>query len=553
MRQFGELYGRLDSTTSTNAKVDHLVDYFEAAPAADAAWAVYVLTGRNLSRPITTTQMRAWTYDLAGVPEWLFEECYIKVGDLAETIALLLDEGSETEDRFDDPLHAWIEDRIPKLENASETRQRELVTDWWNGLDRMGTFVLNKLMMGAFRVGVASGLVTRALSEFGGVDRPVIQHRLAGEWEPSASYFERLVSEETGESDRSRPYPYFLATPMDQMAGDLADEDPDDWLVEWKWDGIRAQLVVREGDVYLWSRGQELITDTYPEIRDAAHLLDGAVVLDGELLAWRDGEPLPFSELQHRIGRKQVPRSIRRKVPVVFMAYDIPERVGEDIRGMPVEARRRLLESVLDGAPDPFRASPLVDEPTWEAYAERREEARDRRVEGLMLKRIGSPYRAGRKRGDWWKWKVDPFTLDGVLLYAKAGHGWRADLYTDLTFGVWDGDELVPICKAYSGLSEDEIEELDDWIKSHTIERFGPVRSIEHEHVFEIAFAGLAPSNRHKSGIALRFPRINRWRRGLDIDQADDLEDVESLLEEYHVTPDRDEPEQQSLFEKESG
>jgi len=553
MRAFGELYRRLDSTTSTNAKVEHLVDYFREAPAADAAWAVHVLVGRNLARPVTTTQMRRWTYDLADIPEWLFEECYIKVGDLAETISLLLDDGSATDDRLDDPLHTWIEERLPKLENASEARQRERVVDWWRGLDRMGVFVLNKLMMGALRVGVSSGLVTRALSELSGLDRPVLQHRLAGDWQPSAEAFESLVAEETSDTDRSRPYPYFLATPLAEMADELEERDPDDWLVEWKWDGIRAQLVKRGGEVFLWSRGQELITDTYPEIRDAAHLLDGDTVLDGELLAWRDGEPLPFSELQKRIGRKQVPRSIRREVPVVFMAYDLPERAGEDIRGMPVEARRRLLEKVLDGGPERFRCSPLVEESTWEAYAERRGEARDRRVEGLMLKRIGSPYRAGRKRGDWWKWKVDPFTLDGVLLYAKAGHGWRADLYTDLTFGVWDGDELVPICKAYSGLSDEEIEELDDWIKSHTIERYGPVRSVESEHVFEIAFAGLAPSNRHKSGIALRFPRIDRWRRNLDIDEADDLEDVESLLETYHETPERDEPEQQSLFGAEGG
>jgi DNA ligase-1 len=548
MKRFGQLYSRLDSTTSTNAKTEHLVDYFESAPPADAAWAVYFLTGRRFDRPVTTTQLREWTYDLSDTPEWLFEECYIKVGDLAETIALLLDDGSPMAEGADEPLHIWAEERIGTLEQMSEARQRETITDWWEKLDRMGVFILNKLMMGGMRVGVSSGLVTRALAEVSGVERPVIQHRLAGDWEPSAAFFDQLVSEDTTDADRSRPYPYFLATPLEQRSKAIEDEDPSDWMVEWKWDGIRAQLVRRNGEAYLWSRGQELITSTYPEIRDAAHLLDDGLVLDGELLAWRDGEPLPFSHLQKRIGRDRPSRKIRREVPVVLMTYDVMERGGEDLREESLDERRELLESICDEAPDPIRLSPTVEESSWEAYAEQRAEARDRRVEGLMLKRRTSPYRAGRVRGDWWKWKVDPLTLDAVMVYAKAGHGWRADLYTDLTFAVWDGDELVPICKAYSGLTDDEIEELDDWIKDHTIERYGPVRSVEPEHVFEIAFAGLWPSNRHKSGIALRFPRIARWRRNLRPEDADTLEHVEGMLEAHHDVPEDDEPEQQTLF-----
>jgi DNA ligase-1 len=547
MKGFADLYEQLDSTTSTNKKVEYLISYFDSSDREDAAWATYFLSGRRFDRSVSTTQLREWTYDLAEVPEWLFEECYIKVGDLAETIALLLDDtGDQTGDPA--PLHVWACDKLPKLDNASEHRQRELITGWWRSLDRMGVFMLNKLMMGGMRVGVSSGLVTRALSEFSGVDRPTIQHRLTGDWQPSSEFFERLISEETTDADTSRPYPYFLATPLEQKSDPLETEDPQDWLVEWKWDGIRAQLVRRDGESYLWSRGQELITDTYPEIRDAGQVLGDDMVLDGELLAWRDGEPLPFSKLQNRIGRSQPGRRIRREVPVVLMTYDIMEWQGEDLRDEPLERRRELLETVCEDAPDPIRLSPLVERDTWDDYAELRDEARDRKVEGLMLKRLGSPYRSGRVRGDWWKWKVDPLTIDAVMIYAKAGHGWRADLYTDLTFAVWDDDELVPICKAYSGLTDEEIEQLDGWIKDHTTERFGPVRSVEPAHVFEIAFAGLAPSNRHKSGIALRFPRISRWRKNLSIEDADTLDEVEELLDAHHEVPETDEPEQQSLF-----
>ncbi len=561
MDEFTRLYQRLDSTTSTNQKVDYLVDYFESADPADAAWVVHFLCGRGIDQPVSTRQLRAWTYELADLPEWLFEECYIKVGDLAETIALLLDGKTleltdrdatgSSEEQIPDAspsIRVWAEQRLPQLDQASESRQHTLVAQWWSSLDRMGIFLLNKLIMGGMRVGVSSGLVTRALSTMSGVDRPTIQHRLTGDWTPSAAFFEQLVSTDTQDADASRPYPYFLATPLEQKSNSLECESVEDWLVEWKWDGIRAQLVRRDAESFIWSRGQNLITESYPEIRDAGQVLDRDVVLDGELLAWRDGEPLPFSKLQRRIGRQQPSRRIRRDVPVIMMAFDVLEIDGDDLREAPVEQRREILEQVCRNAPEPIEASPVLERGDWDGYADLRDGARENNLEGLMLKRMGSPYRSGRVRGDWWKWKVDPLTIDAVMIYAKAGHGWRADLYTDLTFAVWDDDELVPICKAYSGLTDDEIDQLDDWIKNHTTDRYGPVRSVEPGQVFEIDFAGLAPSNRHKSGIALRFPRISRWRQQLSIDQADTLNDVEAMLEAYHEVPDSEEPEQQTLF-----
>jgi DNA ligase-1 len=558
MRRFAELYDRLDMTTSTNAKVEHLVDYFEDAPPEDAAWAVHFLCGRTFKRPVTTTQLRQWTYDLADVPEWLFEECYITVGDLAETIALVLEGRLESTTGPDLQLHEWVE-RLQELRRMAETRQREAITGWWRELDTRGVFLINKLLMGAMRVGVSSGLVTKALARLSGLERPTIQHRLTGNWRPSAEAFEKLVSEDTADVDQSRPYPYFLASPLQDDPETLGSFD--DWYAEWKWDGIRGQLIKRDGDVFLWSRGQELITDTFPELRDAGSMLPDGVVIDGEILAWRDDGPLPFSQLQKRIGRTNPPTAILREVPVSFLGYDLLEWEGEDIREQPIEERRQTLARIYPGIHERFRLSEAVDADSWEALAELRDEARDNNVEGLMLKRQGSTYQTGRKRGDWWKWKVEPYTVDAVMLYAQASHGRRANLYADLTFGVWDeegerGDEgdLVPIGKAYSGLTDDEIAELDDWVKSNTIETFGPVRSVPPEQVFELAFAGLAPSNRHKSGIALRFPRIKRWRHDKAPEDANTLTDVQRLLEDHHgpVETDDSEPEaeQQTLFDE---
>jgi DNA ligase-1 len=557
VRRFAELYDRLDMTTSTNAKVEHLVDYFEEAPREDAAWAVHFLCGRSFERPVTTTQLREWTYDLADIPEWLFEECYITVGDLAETIALVLEGRMKAADDDDLQLHEWVE-RLRELRRMSERRQRESITTWWRQLDTRGIFLLNKLLMGAMRVGVSSGLVTKALSELSGLERPTIQHRLTGNWRPSADAFEQLVSDDTADVDQSRPYPYFLASPLQEDPDTLGDVD--EWYAEWKWDGIRGQLIKRVGEVFLWSRGQELITDTFPELRDAGSMLPDGVVIDGEILAWRDGQPLPFSQLQKRIGRKNPSTAILREVPVSFLGYDLLEVDGEDIRDRPIEDRRRELAAFFSDTHERFRLSEPIDADSWEELAEMRDGARDHNVEGLMLKRHGSPYRTGRKRGDWWKWKVEPYTIDAVMLYAQASHGRRANLYADLTFGVWDREglraepgDLVPIGKAYSGLTDDEIAELDDWVKSNTIETFGPVRSVPPEQVFELAFAGLAPSNRHKSGIALRFPRIKRWRHDKSADDANTLSDVQRLLEDHHGTVEADDsepdPEQQTLFD----
>ena len=529
---FARLYDAIDRTTSTNAKVSAMAEYFTAAPPADAAWAVFFLTGRRLKRLLNYALIHQWTMEATGIESWLVEECYAVVGDGAETAALLLDQMSGSTDgmegRPDRSLAEWVEGRILPLRQMDPPQQQSEVTAWWRELDRLDRFILLKLLTGEFRVGVSQTLVVRALAQAANLETPIVAARLMGDWTPSAAWFESVVSHEHTSEDRSRPYPFCLAAPLEQdpdALGDIAD-----WQVEWKWDGIRAQLIRRGDAIHLWSRGEELITHRFPEITAAAtHLPDGTV-LDGEVLAFREGRPMPFSALQQRIGRQRQVARMTRAVPVVFMAYDLLESGGADIRHQALSDRRERLERLLDSAAGVLRPSPLLNASSWPQLASERGRSRELGVEGLMIKRRTSSYGVGRKRGDWWKWKIDPYSVDAVLIYAQPGSGKRASLLTDYTFGIWRDGELVPFAKAYSGLSNDEIAELDRWIRRHTVERFGPVRHVQPVQVFELGFEGIAESSRHKSGIAVRFPRMLRWRHDKRADEADSLDTVRSLL-----------------------
>ncbi len=531
MKRFTRLFIRLDETNKTTDKLAALIDYFSAAPPRDAAWAVTYLTGKRPRSPVNAAQVRAWVQSAANIPEWLFTESYDAVGDLAETVSLLLPEpgmGSSLS------LSDWIETRLLALAGeADESVKRQTLLAWWAELDRPGRFVLTKLITGAWRVGVSQRLVTRALAETLAVDKDVIAHRLMGSWQPDDSFYAMLSSADTTDTDISKPYPFYLAYSLDQEPRALGDHRQ--WLVEWKWDGIRGQVIKRQGKVSIWSRGEELVTERFPEIRRAAGRLPDGTVLDGEILAWshdKDGGVMPFGHLQRRIGRKTVGKKLLEEVPVTFMAYDMLESQGEDIRRLPLDRRRDLLEQLLGGesADQALRLSPVVTANCWQTLDSKRQESRDLHVEGFVLKHRNSPYGVGRRRGDWWKWKVEPYSVDGVLLYAQRGSGRRASLYTDYTFGIWQGDKLVPFAKAYSGLNDEEIREVDRFVRRNTVEKFGPVRSVPPELVMELHFEGIRRSTRHKSGLAVRFPRIARWRRDKSADQADSLSTIIALL-----------------------
>jgi len=534
MNRFVALFEALDATNSTARKVTALTDYFRSAPAADSAWALTFLAGRRLRRHLPARLLAQWAAELTGTPDWLVAECWGEVGDLAELVALLLDtrprhrEAAFAADEAERlGLAAWVEERILPLKGLDESEQRARVTAWWSALSTSGVFLLNKLLTGEFRVGASETLVLRALAELADLPRETLAHRFMATWQPSADAFEALIAPEQGQVALAQPYPFYLASPLPD--GPEALGDPAAWLCEWKWDGIRAQVIHRGGEVHLWSRGEERITDRFPEIREAARALPVGTVLDGELLAWRGERPLPFASLQRRIGRLELSEKVLAEAPVALMAFDLLEERGADLRELPLRVRRARLAALLEHARPVLQLSPALTG-SWTELAARRAESRDRGVEGLMLKLLDGAYRSGRKRGAWWKWKVAPFTVDAVLLLAQPGSGRRASLLTDYTFGIWRGEELVPIAKAYSGLSDAEIFELDAWLRAHTTERFGPVRKVAPERVFELAFEGLALSNRHKSGIAVRFPRILRERLDKKPADADHLEHLEALL-----------------------
>jgi DNA ligase-1 len=458
------------------------------------------------------------------MPDWLFEESYQTVGDLAETIALLLPAPTRT---HSGSLTDWIT-WLQELPSDEELKKQEILAAWdqFTSLER---FVFNKLITGGFRIGVSQNLLIQALSKFTGLPQAQVAHRLMGNWDPEQISLQELLNPENKEEDYSKPYPFFLAHPIETEF--LESSAVLEWIAEWKWDGIRGQLIRRGQQSFIWSRGEELVNDKFPEILEFLDQLPDGTVLDGELLAYQNGAPLPFSLLQTRIGRKTVSKKILQEAPVTFMAFDLLEWEGQDLRNMPLEQRKVQLQALKESLDHPrFELSQSLPFTSWEELAAVRDNARTLQTEGLMLKRKDSSYETGRKRGAWWKWKLDPLHIDGVLIYAQKGHGRRADLFTDYTFGIWDGEVLVSFAKAYSGLTNAEIREVDAYIKKNTKEKFGPVRTVNPGLVFEIAFEGIQASPRHKSGVALRFPRIARWRKDKTIAQANTLADLKALL-----------------------
>ncbi len=530
MKRFTALFQAIDATPSTNAKVEALRQYFASEVAENAVWALYLLLNKTRRRLVTSRVLRDAYLQISNLPEWLFQDCYAQVGDSAEVIALLLRGTPLPETSLAEvPLRDWMEHIIPLVKTASEAERQALIVSWWRSLNPEEIFVLNKVLTGAFRVGVSEKLVIKGLAAATNVPEAVLAHRLMGDFVPTAAFYQQLIRAEAKEIAPSQPYPFFLASPLE--VDKFQAEEPQRWLAEWKWDGIRAQVIKRSDEVFIWSRGEELVTAQFPEVVEAVLPMPNGVVLDGEILCWAGDRPLNFNHLQKRLGRKRVTQKVLAESPVRFVAYDLLEQAGQDIREHPLRDRKAALQSLLEHFP---HAQLGYSEPmTFESFdhlTELRSRSRQVGAEGLMLKAWDSPYRVGRKRGDWWKYKVDPMSLDAVLIYAQAGSGKRANLFTDYTFALWQGTELVPFAKAYSGLDNAEIEQLDTWIRRHTLERFGPVRSVEPIQVFEIGFEGIAASTRHKSGISVRFPRILRWRVDKPAAEADTLEAAQALL-----------------------
>ncbi|MEK0362574.1 ATP-dependent DNA ligase [Pseudomonas sp. CBC3] len=566
MKAFATLYSRLDATTSSNAKLAAMRDYFREADPADAAWAVYFLSGGRPRQLVPTRVLRDTAMQASGLPEWLFEESYQAVGDMAETISLLM---PEAEHSSNEGLAVWMQDKLLPLRGLPPEILAERLPALWSQLDRISLMVCIKLITGAFRVGVSKLLVTRALAALADLDPKRVAQRLVGYTDlshrPSAEGYLALIADESEHEHAQRggqPYPFFLAHPLQAPTEDFDTllGAPENWFVEWKWDGIRAQLVKRDGQIWIWSRGEELVSERFPELCELAGCLPDGTVIDGEILVWKHppehpttalpgldaAAPTPegfgvqpFALLQQRIGRKNLTAKVLQDAPVSVLAYDLLEWQGEDWRQRPHRERRRQLEAVVAQCPNPrLMLSSLVTGADWQDLARQREASRALGVEGMMIKARAAQYGVGRTKdvGLWWKWKIDPYSVDAVLIYAQRGHGRRASLYTDFTFAVWDGEpgdperKLVPFAKAYSGLTDEEMRKVDAIVRKTTVEKFGPVRSVTPTLVFELGFEGIAASSRHKSGIAVRFPRMLRWRHDKPVDEADTLETLKELL-----------------------
>ncbi|KSA15284.1 ATP-dependent DNA ligase [Maribacter dokdonensis] len=551
MRNFAQLIKTLDSTNKTTVKVQALTDYFLKANDADKVWTIAILSHRRPPRPVNTTLLRTWASELANIPLWLFEESYHIVGDLAETIALVIPAADQSSDKS---LTDFLQEMIA-LKKKTDEEKRAYLYENWSVLNYYERFVFTKLITGGFRIGVSQKLMTRALAKATQIDEDILAYKLMGNWDPNKITFQQLVLEENESDYLSKPYPFYLAYAIEGEVSDLGVIQ--EWSAEHKWDGIRSQVILRNNELFVWSRGEELVTDKYPEFEKFIGVIPNGTVIDGEILPFPKGAIGTFNDLQTRIGRKNVTAALLKKVPVILKAYDILEWEGEDIRQLPFIERREILEHLFKNVTEqnqsddtklsrnevtersrsdvPLHLSKTIYFNSWEEMAEERDRSREMHSEGLMLKRKDSPYLVGRKKGDWWKWKVDPLTIDAVLTYAMRGHGRRSNLFTDYTFALWKDNEegekeLVTFAKAYSGLTDAEFRKLDAWIKKNTLERFGPVRSVTPHHVFEIAFEGIALSKRHKSGVATRFPRMLRWRKDKNIHEANTLDDLKGLI-----------------------
>jgi len=526
MRRFAQLIQELELSNKTNDKIAALVAYFSEADDRDKPYVIAMFTGKRPKRPITTTLIKQWAIELTNLPEWLFTESYHSVGDLSETIALVLPEANNY---INKPLHQWITE-LAALQGKTDEEKKEYILTSWNSLATQERFIFNKLISGNFRIGVSNKMLVNAIAKQSEQEANKIMHSIMGKWQPHEITYEELTAGAHVNTDNSWPYPFCLAYAIDTAPENLGATT--DWQAEWKWDGIRGQIVKRNGELFIWSRGEELVTDQFPELHFLKDELPDGTVLDGEILAVKDGSVLSFSTLQQRLNRKVINKNQLDNAPIGFYTYDLLEFNGKDIRTEPLSKRRNCLEQMIGNLTTKNIAilSPVIEYKDWQELAEKRETAREINSEGIMLKHVNSAFHAGRKRGDWWKWKINPYTVDTVMIYAQKGSGRRANFYTDYTFAVRDGEKLITIAKAYSGLTDKEIKEVNSFVNKNAIEKFGPVRTVKPELVFEIAFEGIAESKRHKAGLALRFPRIARWRKDKKADEINTLDDLRQLL-----------------------
>lgn len=526
MRRFSQLIQELELSNKTNDKIAALVAYFNEADDKDKPYVIAMFTGKRPKRPVNTNLIKQWAIELSSIPDWLFAESYHSVGDLSETIALILPPAKQS---IDKPLNQWISE-LAELNGKADDDKKTYITQAWDSLTIQERFIFNKLISGNFRIGVSNKMLVNAIAKQSEADSSKIMHSIMGKWQPQEITYNELIEGTHVNTDNSWPYPFCLAYALDTEPENLGETTA--WQAEWKWDGIRGQIVKRNNELFIWSRGEELVTDQFPELHFLKDELPDGTVLDGEILSIKDGKVQSFSTLQQRLNRKTINKTQLNDAPIGFYTYDVLEYQTVDIRQEPLHKRRAILVKLIDQLKTKaiVLLSPVIEFNTWNELAELRQTSRELNSEGIMLKKLDSVFHTGRKRGDWWKWKINPYTVDTVMIYAQKGSGRRANFYTDYTFAVKDGEQYITIAKAYSGLTDKEIKEVNSFVNKNAIEKFGPVRTVKPELVFEIAFEGIAESKRHKAGLALRFPRIARWRKDKKVDEINTLDDLRQLL-----------------------
>ncbi|KFE35319.1 cisplatin damage response ATP-dependent DNA ligase [Thioclava atlantica] len=519
MRDFARLLERLAFTPGRNAKLDALADYLRHAPDPERGYALAALTGEldlGRAQPAVLRAMVGERVD----PE-LFALSYDYVGDLAETIALIWPGDGE-------PGALDLPHVVETLQDTPKIRTGPVIADWLDRLAPSERYALLKLATGGLRVGVSARLARMALARLGGPSLEEIEEIWHGLAPPYRALFDWIEGGEKPERAGLAPFrPVMLSTPIDREGLDALD--PAEFAAEWKWDGIRVQAVAEGGERRLYSRTGEDISGAFPDI--VAHMgFEGA--LDGELLVRRGDQVAPFGDLQKRLGRKSPGKALLASHPAALRLYDVLLWEDEDLRALPFDTRRERLEAaVADLNPERFDVSEVLPFGAWDDLAALRAAPPQVVIEGVMLKRRDTPYMAGRPKGPWFKWKRDPRLIDAVVLYAQRGHGKRSGFYSDFTFGVWEDEALVPVGKAYSGFTDEELRRLDRFVRNHTVDRFGPVRALSPALVVEVAFEGLNRSTRHKSGVAMRFPRISRIRWDKPAAEADRIETLREMLD----------------------
>jgi len=540
MKAFADLWATLEGQLSEARSAQILARYLQQTSAEDAAWAIYLLCGKKPKKLLSARELVEYFLQTSGTPGWLFWESDDVVGDVNETIALLndtfMDETASQQNRNENShpqqnsLAFWMENQLNTLAEVAQSQRPAFLGNCWQKLGYREAFIINRILTGTWKSNLPLKTIAQALSIVSGQEPMTLMHRLKADWLPNKVFYAKLIAEDQPTFQTEQKFSFGEFKPLEESSIESLGA-VEDWWLAWQWEGLRVQCIRRADDCFLWSQNGELVTDRFPELHEMAQKLPEGTILEGVIVACSGQAPLPLADLQPRLGGKSVNRKMMESCPVAFVATDLQLLANEDMRNLPAQQRKTRLAQLANDIGFPLVHFPRIEIDQWAHARKLLQEARQHHAEGLSLQRLNSPYPIQNQQADWWSWKVQPHTINAILLYAKMEMAGRSQKQTtEYTFAVWHEDQLVPVARTGIGLPPEEAELLDGWIRANTYERFGPVRSVEPFHVYEIAFDGITPSKRHKCGFVLREPRIINPRPHTPIEEASRLEDLHRLL-----------------------